>query len=176
MPSPLDPPPGCVFHTRCPKAQEVCRVEAPPLEPAPGPPGDSRRVPLQGMSGFAAASSSPAAVRRPLVLLVMSFVIYSLIGLMPGDPIDMMIASNPGATPEVVAHLRAIYGLDQPILLRYAHWLAAALQGDFGYSRTHAQPVLTVLLPALWQTCKLMLHQFRHQRGAGVRARRLARR
>ena len=61
----------------------------------------------------------------------MSFVIYSLIGLMPGDPIDVMISSNPGATPEVVAHLRAIYGLDQPILLRYWHWLLAALAGRF---------------------------------------------
>ncbi len=95
-----------------------------------------------------------------IVLLVMSFVIYSLIGLMPGDPIDVMIASDPGATPEVVAHLRAIYGLDQPITLRYWHWLVAALQGDFGFSRTHAQPVLQVLLPALLQTCKLMIAAF----------------
>jgi oligopeptide/dipeptide ABC transporter ATP-binding protein len=38
MPSPLDPPPGCEFHTRCPKAREVCRVEPPQLEPAPGRP------------------------------------------------------------------------------------------------------------------------------------------
>jgi peptide/nickel transport system permease protein len=95
-----------------------------------------------------------------LVLLVMSFVIYNLIGLMPGDPIDIMISANPGATPEVVAHLRAIYGLDQPIMLRYWHWLVAALQGDFGFSRTHAQPVLEVLVPALWVTCKLMLLSF----------------
>jgi peptide/nickel transport system permease protein len=95
-----------------------------------------------------------------IVLLVMSFVIYSLIGLMPGDPIDVMIASNPGATPETVAHLRAIYGLDQPIIVRYWHWLAAAVTGDFGFSRTHAQPVLQVLVPALWQTCQLMLVSF----------------
>jgi peptide/nickel transport system permease protein len=95
-----------------------------------------------------------------LVLLVMSFVIYSLIGLMPGDPLDIMIASNPGATPEVVARLRVIYGLDQPILYRYFHWLLAALQGDLGFSRTHSQPVLVVLLPALWTTCKLMLLSF----------------
>ena len=99
-------------------------------------------------------------LQAAIVLLVMSFVIYSLIGLMPGDPIDLMIAANPGATPETVAHLRAIYGLDQPILLRYWHWLAAALQGDFGFSRTHAQPVMQVLLPALWQTCQLMLASF----------------
>ncbi len=108
------------------------------------------------MKRFLLARTGQAA----LVLLVMSFVIYSLIGLMPGDPIDLMLASNPGATPEVVAHLRAIYGLDQPNLVRYAHWLLAAVQGDFGFSRTHAQPVLTVLLPALWQTTKLMLTSF----------------
>lgn len=99
-------------------------------------------------------------VQTLLVLLVMSFVIYGLIGLMPGDPLDVMIASNPGATPEVVARLRAIYGLDQPLMLRYAHWLLAALQGDLGFSRTHSQPVLVVLAPALWTTCKLMLISF----------------
>jgi peptide/nickel transport system permease protein len=90
----------------------------------------------------------------------MSFVIYALIGLMPGDPLDTMVASNPGATPEVVAHLRAIYGLDQPLMLRYWHWLLAALTGDFGYSRTHSQPVLEVLGPALLVTAKLMLISF----------------
>ena len=95
-----------------------------------------------------------------LVLLVMSVLIYGLIGLMPGDPIDEMIASNPGATPEVVAHLRAIYGLDQPLLLRYWHWLLAAVTGDFGFSRIHSVPVMAVLLPALWQTAKLMVSSF----------------
>ena len=95
-----------------------------------------------------------------IVLLIMSFVIYGLIGLMPGDPLDEMIASTPGATPEVIAHLRAIYGLDQPLMLRYWHWLLAALHGDFGFSRSHSQPVLEVLLPALWVTCKLMLTSF----------------
>jgi peptide/nickel transport system ATP-binding protein/oligopeptide transport system ATP-binding protein len=36
MPSPLAPPPGCVFHPRCRKAQDICRIEAPALLPAPG--------------------------------------------------------------------------------------------------------------------------------------------
>ena len=99
-------------------------------------------------------------VQALVVLLVMSFVIYGLIGLMPGDPLDEMLASAPGASPEVIAHLRAIYGLDQPITLRYWHWLLAALSGDLGFSRLHSQPVTQVLAPALWETSKLMLASF----------------
>ena len=41
MPSPLNPPPGCVFHPRCPKVQEICRTMTPPLEPSPGRAGQS---------------------------------------------------------------------------------------------------------------------------------------
>ena len=108
------------------------------------------------MTRFVLSRCGQAAI----VLLVMSFVIYSLIGLMPGDPLDVMISSNPGATPEVIAHLRAIYGLDQPLMLRYWHWLVAALHGDFGFSRTYSQPVMAVLIPALLQTCRLMLTSF----------------
>ena len=91
-----------------------------------------------------------------IVLLVMSFVIYSLIGLMPGDPIDEMINSNPGYSAEDVARLRLQYGLDQPLIQRYGHWLQAAATLDFGYSRTYTQPVLKVVGPALLQTGKLV--------------------
>ena len=90
-----------------------------------------------------------------VVLFVMSFVIYGLIGLMPGDPIDVMAASTPGMTAETVARLKAAYGLDQPLVTRYWHWLTAALQLDFGYSRVHSQPAIDVILPALLQTVKL---------------------
>lgn len=91
-----------------------------------------------------------------LVLLVMSFIIYGLIGLMPGDPIDIMVNSNPGYTAQDIARLRAQYGLDQPLTTRYWHWLQAAATLDFGYSRTYSQPVLVVMVPALLQTAKLV--------------------
>jgi peptide/nickel transport system permease protein len=91
-----------------------------------------------------------------LVLLAMSFVIYVLLGLMPGDPIDLMASGDPNITSADLARLREVYGLDRPLLERYGHWLAAALQADFGYSRLHAAPVVEVLLPRLVNTCLLM--------------------
>ena len=91
-----------------------------------------------------------------VVLLVMSFVIYGLIGLMPGDPIDLMISADPDLTPADAARLKAIYGLDRPLLERYAAWLGTALEGDLGYSRLHARPVFEVLLPRLGNTLVLL--------------------
>lgn len=91
-----------------------------------------------------------------LVLLVMSFVIYALIGLMPGDPIDIMVSSDPNLTAADAARLRALHGLDRPIYERYLTWLMAAVQGDFGYSRITNQPVLDVLIPRLGNTVILM--------------------
>ncbi|MGH6896383.1 MAG: ABC transporter permease [Geminicoccaceae bacterium] len=91
-----------------------------------------------------------------VVLVLMSFVIYGLLGLMPGDPIDLMASGDPNMTSEDVARLKALYGLDQPLHERYWHWLTSAVQGEFGYSRMHARPVLEVLLPRLGNTCLLM--------------------
>ncbi len=96
------------------------------------------------------------AIQSLVVLLVMSFVIYALIGLMPGDPVDLMISADPNVTAEDAARLRALYGLDQPVWSRYLNWLGAAVTGDFGYSRLYAQPVLDAILPALKNTLLLL--------------------
>jgi peptide/nickel transport system permease protein len=91
-----------------------------------------------------------------VVLAFMSFAIYALMALMPGDPIDIMVQSDPNLTPEDAARLKALYGLDKPILARYANWLGAAAQGDLGYSRIHNRPVLEVLGPRIANTALLM--------------------
>jgi peptide/nickel transport system permease protein len=95
-------------------------------------------------------------VQCVVVLAVMSFVIYGLIGLMPGDPIDLMISSNPRITAEDAQRLRTLYGLDRPILERYGNWAKAAIQGDLGYSRLQSKPVLEVVAPALRNTLLLV--------------------
>jgi len=91
-----------------------------------------------------------------VVLAVMSFIVYVLIGLMPGDPVDLMISADPKITQADAERLRVIYGLDRPILERYGSWLMAALQGEFGYSRTFTQPVFDIILPRLGNTLQLM--------------------
>jgi len=90
------------------------------------------------------------------VLLLMSFVIYILLGLMPGDPIDIMASGDPNMTSADVARLKALYGLDQPLHQRYWHWLISVVSGDFGFSRLHTRPVLEVIGPRLWNTTVLM--------------------
>ena len=91
-----------------------------------------------------------------VVLAAMSLVFYALIALMPGDPIDIMVQADPKLTPADAARLKALYGLDRPILVRYGNWLQAALGGDLGYSRIHARPVLEIMLPRLANTFVLM--------------------
>ena len=82
-------------------------------------------------------------------VILVSFIVFCLIGLMPGDPVDLLAAGNPQMTPQDTARLRERYGLDQPLMARYGHWLAVALQGDLGYSRLYGLPVLDVVAPRL---------------------------
>ena len=91
-----------------------------------------------------------------VVLFLMSFAIYGLIGLMPGDPIDLMINADPKLTPDDAARLKALYGLDRPIVERYWNWLVAALGGDLGYSRVFTKPVMEMLIPRLGSTALLL--------------------
>ncbi|MBJ7899531.1 MAG: ABC transporter permease subunit [Cyanobacteria bacterium RI_101] len=86
-------------------------------------------------------------------LLGVSLTIFLLLALAPGDPLGEL-ATNPSLSDAARENLRRSFGLDQPLPIRYAKWLSAALRGDFGYSFTSRAPVLDLLrqrLPAtLW--------------------------
>jgi peptide/nickel transport system permease protein len=90
-----------------------------------------------------------------VTLVLMSAVVYLLIGLMPGDPINQMIAGDPKMTSEDAARLRALYEVDKPIVQRYLAWAGQALQGNLGYSRSFSLPVMTVVWPRLLNTFEL---------------------
>ena len=90
------------------------------------------------------------------ILFFMSFVIYWLLGLMPGDPIDLMVGSNPAISTDDIKRLKELYDLDKPIFERYLNWISNAVQGDLGYSRLFSQPVLDILTPRLLNSLILM--------------------
>jgi peptide/nickel transport system permease protein len=99
-------------------------------------------------------------VETAAVLALMSFVIYALIGLMPGDPIDLMRSADPHMSSADVARLKALYGVGEPLIGRYLAWAHQALLGNLGYSRLFAQPVLAVLWPRLVNSLVLMGSSF----------------
>jgi peptide/nickel transport system permease protein len=76
-------------------------------------------------------------VRRLLIaipsLLGISVVLFTVLALAPGDPFGEL-ATNPAIPPSVQAALRAKFGLDDPLPVRYLHWLNAMLHGDWGFS------------------------------------------
>ena len=91
-------------------------------------------------------------LRRLLIavpsLLGISLVLFVVLALAPGDPFGEL-ATNPNVPPEVAAALRAKFGLDDPIALRYVHWLSAMLHGDWGFSFVSRMDVDTLILQRL---------------------------
>ena len=87
-----------------------------------------------------------------VVILLLSYVCYFLMTLMPGDPVDEMIMANPDITSADIERLRALHGLDQPVMVRYWNWASSIATGDLGYSRTYRIPVTEILGPRLLNT------------------------
>jgi peptide/nickel transport system permease protein len=66
-------------------------------------------------------------------LLGISVILFTVLALAPGDPFGEL-ATNPAVPPEVREALRIKFGLDDPVYLRYVHWLVAMVHGDWGFS------------------------------------------
>ncbi|MFC4113311.1 ABC transporter permease [Nonomuraea zeae] len=96
---------------------------------------------------------SGRALSSAATLLGVSVLIFAAVRLMPGGFAETVL--GPFATAEQKAELAARYGLDQPVLLQYGHWLAAVTGGDFGTSMISRQPVGTELLARLPVTAEL---------------------
>ena len=91
-----------------------------------------------------------------VTLLVLSALTWLVMGLMPGDPVDLALMSDPALTAADIQRMRALHGLDRPLHERYLAWLAAVLRGEFGFSRLYAVPAARVLWPALLSTLVLL--------------------
>ncbi|CAM3190681.1 oligopeptide ABC transporter permease [Filibacter tadaridae] len=88
-------------------------------------------------------------IRRMLImipqLILLSLIIFVLAKAMPGDAVTGAFVSNPNATPEQMEKIRESFGLNDPWYVQYGHWIGKAVQGDFGMSFVHKQPVTHLL-------------------------------
>ena len=90
--------------------------------------GHGRR---EGPVGAAATGGAGRVVRRALArlgqigatLLVLSFVLFGVMEQLPGDPVDLLVTSNPNVHPDDVARLKRMRGLDRPWPVRWWRWL-----------------------------------------------------
>jgi ABC-type dipeptide/oligopeptide/nickel transport system permease component len=98
-------------------------------------------------------------LRRRLLLAVpvvlgVSVVVFSIVHLLPGDPV-VAILSGANATPEQVAELRAQLRLEDPLAVQYLRFLGRAATGDFGRSIFSRRPVIDEIADQLPSTLQL---------------------
>jgi peptide/nickel transport system permease protein len=91
------------------------------------------------------------------MLLALSVLVFVLLRLAPGDPVDAYVNPSAPISADAMAALRARLGLDAPLPVQYLGWLRAALTGDLGYSiQRIGQPVLPLVLERIGPTLLLM--------------------
>jgi peptide/nickel transport system permease protein len=87
------------------------------------------------------------------VLLGISFLVFLLMHLAPGDPVVLLLGDD--ATPDEVARVRHEWGFDQPLLVQYWQFISRAMVGDFGRSLKFGEPVLKLVFERLPATIEL---------------------
>lgn len=92
------------------------------------------------------------------ILLFVSIMVFSLIHLIPGDPVTVMLGQE--ATPEVKQALRHELGLDQPLAIQYLGWLGRVVRGDLGRSLVDRTSVLDQIRLRLPATIELAIGAF----------------
>jgi len=83
------------------------------------------------------------AMTIPTLLLV-AVAVFTLVRLIPGDPVQVMLGDNADASQ--AAQLRAQLGRDEALPVQFLHWLGKLLTGDLGHSITNNLPVLPLIL------------------------------
>lgn len=89
-----------------------------------------------------------------VVLLVVSMLTFALLAAAGGDALTTL-RNDPLVTERTLEEQRRIYGLDQPLAVRYAHWVSSLLRGEMGESFSFRAPVWTILRPRLFSTLSL---------------------
>ena len=151
--SAVNGPPGPLALTGLALTVVWAFVERPPI---------SWTLALVVLIGTAAAflTNGQYAIRRVLgiipIMLVVSFVVFSLMASLPGDPAINIL--GPSATPDAVARVNAEMGLDQPFFNRYGNWLGDAVMGDLGESVLLREEVADGISRSITPSLQLMFY------------------
>lgn len=86
------------------------------------------------------------------VLIIISIVIFTIVEIMPGDPVNAYLGQGSETTVEQQQQIRAILGVDQPAPVRYFKWLGRMVRGDFGKSIKYRRPVKDVMATFIWNS------------------------
>lgn len=93
----------------------------------------------------------------PVVFLV-TMLVFLMLDLVPGDPVDALISQTQGGiSPEVAASIREELGLNDPLPVRYVRWLSKAVRGDLGVSVSSNQSVAQSIIDRFPSTLQLTL-------------------
>lgn len=90
------------------------------------------------------------------ILMVVSFVVFSLMASLPGDPAINIL--GPSATPDAVERVNAELGLDEPFFNRYGNWLGDAVMGDLGSSILLREDVSDGIARSITPSLQLMAY------------------
>ncbi len=92
-----------------------------------------------------------------IVLIGVSFLTFSMMHLLPGDPVQYMFAQSQGEPPDPaqIAEMRHQLGLDKPLYMQYFYYVGNALHGDFGRSIFLKREVLNIIVDNIGYTLQL---------------------
>ncbi|MBV7336649.1 ABC transporter permease [Chloroflexi bacterium TSY] len=90
------------------------------------------------------------------VLIAVTIVIFLLINLAPGDPVDFFVNEEIGITKDDLDFVRERYGLNDPMPVRYVKWIGQVVRGDLGFRFKNGDDVAEVLVVRLQRTLLLM--------------------
>lgn len=109
------------------------------------------------MGGGIAGSALRRLLQSVPVLFGVVLVNFLLMQAAPGDLADVLAGEQGAATPEMMAELRARFGLDQPAWMQFLAYLTKVVQGDLGWSHRLGVPVLQLILERLPATLLLVV-------------------
>jgi peptide/nickel transport system permease protein len=109
-----------------------------------------------GAAGSRTSYAASRLLQGALIVLGIMVANFLLLHLAPGDAADVLAGESGSATPEYLAHLRQLFGLDQPLHVQLLVYVRNMLSLDLGYSFRHNESVLNLILGRLGPTLLLM--------------------